>query len=83
MRQPAVEAANAIIQVMTKGSMKEGCNEKWRERDVKFHIMKSISHNLRALQLLEGHIIDAETVLEHVERSLTRDAMAMTVLLEG
>lgn len=82
MIDPAELSAATVRKVMHVGSLKDGRNESWRDRDVKFHIMKSISHNLKALQLLEGHIIDQETVLEHMERSLTRDAMALTVLLE-
>lgn len=82
MIEPDELARGTVLKVLNIGSMKEGRDESWRQRDVKFHIMKSITHNMRALQLLEGHIIDPETVLEHMERSLTRDAMALTVMLQ-
>jgi hypothetical protein len=82
MIDPADTAHAAIRKVIQIGSLKEGRDESWRKRDVRFHIMKSISHNLRALQLLEGHIIDEETVLDHVERATTRDSMALTILLD-
>lgn len=82
MIEPAELARGTVLKVLNIGSLKEGRDENWRYRDAKFHIMKSISHNLRALQLLEGHIIDPETVIEHVERSGTRDFLALTVLLQ-
>ena len=82
MKNPANIAFATVTKILAIGSMKEGAEDKWRSRSAEFHILKSIGHNLKALQLLRGDIIDEETVIEHVERALTRDAMALTALLD-
>lgn len=82
-KHPAEIAFEAIEDVMHIGSSKDGKNESWREKDVRFHLLKGISHYIRALQLLDNHITDDETVTDHIDRGMTRGAMARAGLIES
>jgi hypothetical protein len=72
-----------IESVLFVGSSKDGKNESWREKDIRFHLLKGISHYTRALQLLDNHITDDETVSDHIDRGMTRGAMARAGLIEN
>lgn len=76
-KQPAVEAAKAIIEVMTDGSHKDGCNDSWRERPLMFHLSKAQSHlAIHIRNIYDPRRQDDE---DHLKLALCRLAMALTV----
>lgn len=78
MKQPAVEAANAIIEVMIVGSRKDGCDESWRSKPVYYHLGKGIRHATTALMIQLG-VADSDDE-DHLKLAVTRMAMAMCVV---
>lgn len=80
-KTPAETAFDVIARVMQEGSSKDGSNDTWRDKDIRMHLLKSIRHCSTALLLLDGHVNDGETAIEHLDRAMTRAAMARSMLL--
>lgn len=79
-KAPAEMAYDCIVRTMFQGSSKDGSNETWRDKDIRMHLLKSIRHCSTALLLLDGHVNDGETAIEHLDRAMTRAAMARSML---
>ena len=74
-KQPAVEAASAIIATMTEGSAKDGSNESWREKQPIYHLLKAQSHLATHLRnMVDPRKADDE---DHLKLAVTRLAMAL------
>lgn len=75
--QPSVEACKVIIEVMSVGSTKDGCNDDWRDRPKHFHITKGIRHATTALMIILKVVRDDGE--NHLKLAITRLAMALCV----
>ena len=75
MKDPGQAAADAVAQVMSVGSAKDGRNESWRQKPQYFHLTKGIRHaTTHFMQKLGVVEADAEN---HLKLAITRFAMAL------
>lgn len=66
--QVALRAYNIILEVMNRGSDKEGSNDTWMDKPQRFHSDKAIRHIL-------NHYLQADE--PHLDYALVRVAMAI------
>ena len=78
MKQPAVEAAAAVIETMRRGSSKDGNNDDWRKREIMYHLSKAQAH--LATHIKKMHDPRAADGENHLHLALTRIAMALCIM---
>lgn len=77
MKDPSVEAARAIVDVIRKGSAKSGSNENWRNDPMNYHLDRALRHIITYKLIAEGNQTpDGEP---HLKLALTRIAMALCI----
>lgn len=75
MKEPTVVAVLAITDEMTMGSLKDGQQDKWRERSVEYHLSRAIRHATTAWMIRAG--LQKDDGENHAQKALTRLAMAL------
>ena len=76
MKHPSSEAARVIVQVMSRGSAKDGRDESWRDKPQDYHLDRALRHIISHKLIRDGNQpADGE---KHLSLAITRLAMALT-----
>ena len=77
MSDPRQIAADAVDQMIQEG-LKKNVAERWRQEDLRMHVLKAQRHLATFLLMLDGHSKpDGEN---HLRNAICRSAMALTIL---
>lgn len=75
MKDPRIEAYNAVERIMEKGSAKDGKNESWRDMPRHYHLLKASRHVATGL-MIEFGVIQPDGD-NHFELAITRLAFVL------
>jgi hypothetical protein len=73
---PRYAAYQAVAQVMSIGSARDGRDESWRNKPRRYHLLKAIRHATTYLMIQEG--VTEGDGEHHLKLALTRLAMSLT-----